>query len=124
MTNKGSYSPKNMTACPPELRAAMAELGHELKRNRLDVVLAPAPDGYERGRMVRVVQGENPEWYQRLCKQNPSSAKRVNRYWYTKISRYDIARQIHLLATQGWSVSKYAPFLIEEAKKWQRTLLP
>lgn len=107
-----------MIICPPELRYAMLELGKELKDNRLDVALSPAPDGTDR--MVRVVQGENPEWYRRLCRQYPSAARRAHskREFDTRVRRYDVATTIRVLATRGRSASQFAKFLVDEARNY------
>src|SRR3989338_11592644 len=44
----------------------------ELKDNRLEVVLIPAPSPRFEGHKVRAVQNRNPEWYSRLYNSHSS----------------------------------------------------
>ncbi len=52
-------------------------MADQLRHERLDVVLAPAPDSRHHGHAVRVVQGRNPEWYRDLCQSRTSKRKRA-----------------------------------------------
>lgn len=107
------------TTCPESLRYACAELARDLQRNKLDVVTAPAPSPAHPGHKIRVAQAESPEWYQQLCKRHQSAAAtKRGRRWYTKISRYDVLGCLRVLSTRGWSISKYAPELVAEARQF------
>jgi len=51
---------------------AINSMLHELKRERLEVVLAKSPDRSKNpSSMIRVVQNQNPLWYQELCELYP-----------------------------------------------------
>jgi hypothetical protein len=39
---------------------------HELETERLRIILVPAPDPHFDGHKIRVIESENPKWYQRF----------------------------------------------------------
>lgn len=61
-----------------ELREAAWLMYHELRTNRLEVVLAPSHDSdmAMRGGKIRVVVSYNPQWYQDFCADYTKRRKR------------------------------------------------
>lgn len=57
---------------PEEQEAARRAL-QDLERERLVVVLVPAPDPHFSGHMIRVVECRNPEWYREFIRTLPQS---------------------------------------------------
>jgi len=41
-------------------------LFQELRRNKLKVILAPAPNPNHQGHMIRIIENKNPQWYRDL----------------------------------------------------------
>ena len=108
------------THCSEALRPYLARMAADLRRNRLDVVTAPAPVGKHAGHAVRVVQGENPEWYQKLCARHPSARKDLDKWrkFKTRVKRFYILQALDALAANGETRSTYARELIAEAAVW------
>lgn len=77
-------------------------MADELERSRLDVVLVPAKYG---NRMERVVQSENPAWYQRFCAKYASGRKDASLWREHKTS---IKRQATLQALRAIATGKTA----------------
>ena len=61
---------KPVKELPDYIREAFLDeaqaLYHDLKHNRLTVILVPAPDPRHSGHMIRAVESENPSWYRDL----------------------------------------------------------
>jgi len=51
-------------------------LYHDLRSNRLEVILVPAPFPKHQDHMIRVVASQNPQWYQELYRSYPQQLRR------------------------------------------------
>lgn len=105
------------TTCPPALRRYVKLLADDLRRNRLEVVVATAPR--ERGPCgIRVVNSQNPDWYQKLCSRYRSTAKQSphKQSFDTKVSRKRIQECLDKLSRGDSSASTFAAELLEEAR--------
>lgn len=58
------------------IRLEAKDLLKELKENKLEVILIPAPEQKFEGHMIRVSQNRNPDWYVRLYNSSKESLKR------------------------------------------------
>lgn len=95
----------------------LEEMLQELYENQLVVCLVPCKYGYERdGGTVRAVCSENVGWYKDLCLMYPSSRKRKNRAFDTKVKRKYIFSVLERMIKNGSSNSNYAKDLMEIAK--------
>lgn len=65
---------------PDNIRFCYAEeaefLHYDLRSNKLEVILIPAPEPKHLGHMIRIVENQNPDWYRDL-------------YWSTSYFRRD-----------------------------------
>ncbi len=66
------------------------EMYEELKRNRLEVILVPAPDPKHTGHMIRAVDGQNPSWYQKIFGQDESIKRQHSLKALKRISSGDV----------------------------------
>ncbi len=67
------FLPRNIR----DLFRERADLLHsELRANRLEVILVPAPEQKFLGHMVREVVSQNPPWYQELFRTYPTQLRR------------------------------------------------
>ena len=77
LTVRGS----DLGACLPVLSQSAQKtakwMAEQLRHERLDVVLKPAPRARHHGHAIRYVQGQNPEWYRDLCTTRTKSRKRA-----------------------------------------------
>lgn len=90
---------------------------HSLRRERLAVGLAEAPEARHCGHLVRVVNGQNPEWYRELCEQYPSYRKHQReKHSQTRISRKRIIKALECLVKGKGSKSWYVRDLISAAE--------
>jgi hypothetical protein len=60
------------------IRLEAKDLLKELKENKLEVILIPAPNPQFEGHMIRVSQNRNPNWYKKLYY---SSGEKLKRNW-------------------------------------------
>jgi len=104
-----------MTSAPEHLRHVFGWMLAELGRERLEVVLAPAPDPRHSSHKVRAVSNENPWWYKELCNRYPSRSK-SHRRWRTRIKRRETLNALRRLYVAGGTYSHYADDLIELAE--------
>lgn len=99
------------------LRVMLAELTHE----RLEVALAGAPDPKHCGHRVRVVNGQNPEWYRELCSRytvrRRNRRKRLGKKHHdTRIRRKRIIQALTTLSSGRGAKSWYADDLLRAAE--------
>lgn len=105
-------------------------MADELEGARLDVALEPS--GVDPRGKVRVVQGENPEWYQRLCRRYASLRTDMYRWkkHKTAIKRHTTLRALRNIVSghverQSNGRTAYIPLLlpfIEEELEKRREL--
>lgn len=91
------------------------EMLYELYENRLEVCLVPGTHSDD-DRMIRAAVSNNTDWYQQLCKDNPSTRKRRNRAFDTKIRRRNVELLLTRMIKNKQSSSVYAEYLIDIAK--------
>lgn len=60
----------------------------ELESNQLTVILVPQKRPTNEGGMIRVAASKNCDWYRRFCAAYPSSRKRKNAKFDTRIKRF------------------------------------
>ena len=101
------------------LRPAFRVMFDDLEANRLVVALAPdrCRERAHRGLMLRVVDGQNPAWYRKLCEKYPSRRVRRSQETDTKIRRIGVLSVLGRLSAGLPSVSKYVPDLYCVAKR-------
>lgn len=94
-----------------QLQKLAAEYLLELDSHCLEVVLIPSRDHdcYMRGGMIRAVQEQNAEWYQKFCAEHESNRKDRLRWakFKTKIKRQHTRRALKELIA-GKCESYYA----------------
>lgn len=101
-----------------ELVPYIEEMLLELSEFRLGVCLVPNQDPDKTDRMLRAAVSQNPQWYRDLCNAYPCtrSKARGERKDYTKIKRQYILLVLERLVRLKKSTSKYAEYLIDQAK--------
>lgn len=100
----------------------LEEMLYEFQDSRLEVCLVPSndPETAADGGKTRACTGQNPLWYQRMCKEFPP----VNWKQYrpgrkkqrTIVKRRDTINNIRCLIKNLRSSSKYAPYIVDEAQ--------
>lgn len=115
-----SHRRRTVTA-PEYLRPALGAMLHSLREGRLDVGLATAPDPRHSGHRIRVVNGQNPEWYQELCSQytvhRRNTRKRLGKKHHdTRIRRKRIIQALTTLHAGRGARSWYADDLLRAAE--------
>lgn len=93
----------------------------QLKRQRLEVALAVAPEPKHTEHYIRVTNNCNPEWYSELCSKFQSSRKRKSCKSDTKIKRKDIIVLLKRLARGERPRSIYTKELIDLANQLLET---
>ena len=94
-----------------------SELLAELESHRLEVALVPARHPRHETHYVRVVIGQNPSWYRRLCAANPSSRRRAKTAPDTRIRRANVLAVLGKLAEGKTTRSRYAAAISKEAAR-------
>lgn len=91
----------------------------ELDNNRLDVILVPSRrwESYRRGGMIRCTQGQNADWYRKLCAKYSSARTRKNRLHDTRIKRANVRSTLRTLIAGKKTPSYLVPDLEWEARK-------
>lgn len=113
---------------PPELRETFESMKWDISPHgpRLDVIKDEAPEQKHSGHGVRIVQGQNAEWYQRFAGQFTANRRkekvRCRRVHDTLVKRRYIHEVIERWLKNGTSQSKYAEALIEAAEFEQERL--
>ena len=100
------------------LRPYYQQMLDELESNVLDVVLLPSRhwECSRRGGMVRTVQGQNADWYRKLCGKYSSSRTRKNALHDTRIKRANVRSTLRVLTSGRKSCSYLVPDLKHEAE--------
>lgn len=84
---------------------------NELLHTRLTVTLIPSrlPEIAERGGCIRIVESQNPAWYQALCKAYPSKRTRPRRRNKpdTAIKRQQVLKALQHLANGNPPLTEY-----------------
>ncbi|HQF38821.1 MAG TPA: hypothetical protein PK322_06860 [Opitutaceae bacterium] len=94
-----------------------AELLAELESHRLEVALVPARHPRHEMHFVRVVIGQNPPWYRRICAANPSSRRRAKTAPDTRVRRANVLAVLGSLAAGKPTRSRYVSALKQEAAR-------
>lgn len=109
-----------------DLPTAACHMRRQLQANRLQVVLAPAPQPQFSGHQVRLVEGRNPAWYRELCAEYPSRRSRPRRrgpgYMDTAIKRRHVLRALREIERGGAFASEYARRLMPYVRSCARYL--
>lgn len=97
----------------------------DLRANKIQTVIAPAPDPRHSGHGIRVVQEQNPAWYRAICKRYSTAAKRKRnpRLPDTKVKRKRILQALDLMAAGEPTGSTFYNDLIDVARGWQEEYL-
>jgi hypothetical protein len=69
------------------------------------------------GRHLRAATNRNPEWYRKICTAFPKRKQRRRKKPQTSIKKEDVLCVMQTLIHRGWSKSKYAPFILDEAQR-------
>jgi hypothetical protein len=102
-----------------ELALFLQSLIDDFATEYLDVYLVPNKDeAKERdGRHLRAAMNRNPLWYRRVCAAFPKRKQRPRKKSQSSVTKSDVIYIIQVIIRQGWSKSKYAPFILEEARR-------
>jgi hypothetical protein len=102
-----------------DLRPYYQQMLDELDSGWLDVVLVPSRrfECYRRGGMVRVCQGQNADWYRKLCAKYSSSRTRKNHLHDTRIKRANVRSTLKVLIAGRKTPSYLVPDLKREAER-------
>jgi hypothetical protein len=96
----------------------LQQLLDELESHSLVVCLAPSKRHDRRDwDMIRVVCDRPPSWYRALCNRHPSSRAVRRGRFDTRIKRANVLSVLRVLCSGRRSVSKYAPELIQIARR-------
>jgi len=101
---------------PEHLISILDELYFELSSQKLEVCLIPNKDISKTDRKLRVATSINPEWYQELCNNYPSTRNRKKKLFDTKIKRKYILKVFERMIRNKKSKSIYAKDLLKIAK--------
>ena len=88
-------------------RRALRAMLAEMSSHRLEVTLVPSERDSNSNRKVRVVMDQNAEWYQRFCSDYPSTRKRHNQAFDTKIKRIDTIEALEKMIKSEWAIGFY-----------------
>lgn len=95
----------------------LKEMKLELINNQLKVSLVPTREFMNEGGMIRIPLTENCSWYKELCADFPSTRKRKNHLFDTRVKRRAIVRVLDRLIDGIECHSKYADWILEYAEK-------
>lgn len=113
---------RQLALCPPELRAAVESMLHDLADCGLEVGLIPAPEQRHQGHYIRVVWSKNPSWYSDLCAMYPRRRRnRAMRYTDSTVKRGHVENVLRRLLSCG-SSSFLAEPLLSFAREVERDL--
>lgn len=89
-------------------QAAASAMAEELDACRLEVAYVPAPDGGDRGRLIRRVVNRNPAWYRKLCTTRTTKrvVPRAKKHGDTDIRRRFVEAALNRLC-QGMCITSY-----------------
>jgi hypothetical protein len=98
------------------LRPYYQQMLDELESNVLDVVLVPSRrwECYRRGGMVRMTQGQNADWYRKLCAKYSSARSRKNALHDTRIKRANVRSTLRMLIA-----GRKSPSYLVQDLKWE-----
>ncbi len=112
--------PAPVTA-PPELRSAVEIMLEQLRVERLEVGLVPAPEQQHMVHCVRAVLCANPSWYRELAATYQRHRRaRKDRYVDPVFKRADVERALRLLLTTGTRSWLAGPLLAAASAVQQR----
>lgn len=105
-----------MKPAPKRLRPYLQQLLDDLESNCLDVVKVPG----RRGGLIRLVQGTNAEWYQKLCGKYPSARAHRYKLHDTRIKRANVRSTLRVLISGRKTPSYLVKDLLHEAESLKR----
>lgn len=110
-----------MHLAPPhsDLAPFLQSLIDDFATEYLDVYLVPNKDeAKERdGRHLRAAMNRNPLWYRRICAAFPKRKQRRRKKPQSSVTKDDVIYAVQVIIKRGWSKSKYAPFILDEARR-------
>ena len=106
----------------PDLIPVIEEMLYEFIESKPETYLVPSrhEDCAKDGGMIRAAMVRNPEWYRNMCAdfiRPPKIKRRLKKHPRTRVKRKHTIAVIELIIKNGGSTSKYAPYIIEEAKR-------
>lgn len=109
---------------PVEYQAAAEELLGELESSCLEVALVPTRWRMNEGGCIRVAVSKNATWYQRFCRQYPSSRIRKNQAFDTCIKRAHTLRALKRFAQGASPRGSYGERLLPIVRQRAQASLP
>ena len=102
-----------------ELRPFIAAMADDFAEEYHEVCLIPSKDEgtAKDGGMIRVATNRNPKWYRDLCTAFPKRGAKPKKKPRSSVEKIDVLNAIRSLSVRGVSTSKYAPLILDEAKR-------